>query len=584
MMEEYLKQYGLNKPDTFEFENRNLIIGKNGSGKTRFLKAYRDVCQSKGIDIIYIYFPALSAKYEESFEEVNVDNSLYDIVTRAEDMSYDEFVKSFQYTGVSLVESYIHELNNARGTQTKDEANKLITRIKKNIEEFLNMELIIDPLKQMADLKFVDGRKKELKLALTEMSPGEINLFYVSLFLAITSEKRKYVLIMDEPEIHIHPSVLIKFYRELKNLSCMKEIWIASHSPLLLQEFQFEETILMVNGAIQPRNSHLYEMVMNEMLGEGQKTISELFRSLEEWDFCNFIAECFENPTIVSNANKSDEQALKFMKYIKLLKQNDLCILDWGGGSGRLGKCMQLIEKSVPNKLKYTYEIYEPCIEDYERDEKFLTYRKIDEINKKYNCVVLMNVLHEIGVKKWETLFNQIKNCLRPDGILIFAEAKVLSIGEQPYCENGYIILGEEQIRILFKQKGYTSRIAVFHADFEKKEKSEFIIIPANELDYISEGNIENALRNLEIETFTTLTNMNEERIECVQKSKKPSFTYRKYAFVVQQYINVKMFLEKYYSTKTVKKEIIRGHAKYEMDNINNPEETDSTRNPHSLE
>lgn len=583
MMEEYLKQYGLNKPDTFEFENRNLIIGKNGSGKTRFLKAYRDVCQSKGMDVIYIYFPALSAKYEESFEEVNVDNSLYDIVTRAEDMSYDEFVKSFQYTGVSLVKSYLHELNNARGTQTKEEADKLITRIKKNIEEFLNMELIIDPLKQRVDLKFVDGRKKELKLALTEMSPGEINLFYVSLFLAITSEKRKYILIMDEPEMHVHPSVLIKFYRELKKLSCMKEIWIATHSPLLLQEFQFEEIVLMVNGAIQPRNSHLYESVMSEMLGEGQKTISELFRSLDEWDFCNFIAECFENPTVVSKASKSDEQALKFMKYIISLKQNDLCILDWGGGSGRLGKCMQLIGKNISNKLEYTYEVYEPYIEDYERDKKFLTYRKINEINKRYDCVVLMNVLHEIGVKKWGTLFRQIKDCLKPDGILIFAEAKVLSLGEQPYCENGYIVLGEKQIRILFRQKGYDSRIAVFHENFEKKEKSEFIIIPANELDYISEDNIENALRSLERETFTTLTDMNDERIECVQKNTKPSFTYRKYAFIAQQYINAKLALDKYYSTKTVKVKITRERVKHE-NNINNSEGTDSTRNPHSLE
>lgn len=583
MIEEYLKKYGLNKPDTLEFEKRNLIVGKNGSGKTRFLKAYRDVCQSKGMKVIYIYFPALSAKYEESFEEVSVDNSLYDIVTRAEDMSYDEFVKAFQYTGVSLVESYIYELN-ARGTQTKEKADKLITRIKKNIKEFLNIELIIDSSKHRADLKFVDGRKKELKLALTEMSPGEINLFYVSLFLAITSEKRKYILIMDEPEMHVHPSVLIKFYRELKKLSCMKEIWIASHSPLLLQEFQFEETVLMVNGEIQPRNSHLYESVMNEMLGEGQKTISELFRSLDEWDFCNFIAECFENPTVVSNASKSDEQALKFMKYIMSLGQNDLCILDWGGGSGRLGKCMQLIEEHVPNKLNYTYEIYEPHIEDYERDERFLTYRKIDELNKKYNCVVLMNVLHEIGVKKWKTLFRQIRDCLESDGILIFAEAKVLSVGEQPYCENGYIVLGEKQIRILFEQKGYESQIAVFHADFKKKEKSEFIIIPVNELDNISEDNIASALRSLEMETFTALTDMNEERIECVQKGEKPSFTYRKYAFVAQQYINAKMALEKYYSTRTVKAETTRGLVKNEMNNINNFEKTDSTRNPHSLE
>ncbi|RHO80812.1 hypothetical protein DW049_20245 [Ruminococcus sp. AF41-9] len=86
-----------------------------------------------------------------------------------------------------------------------------------------------------------------------------------------------------------------------------------------------------------------------------------------------------------------------------------------------------------------------------------------------------MNVLHEIGTKLWVSLFRQIKDCLRSDGVLIFAEAKVLSIGEQPYCENGYIVLGEKQIRILFKKNEYDSQIAAFHADFGKKEKSEFV-------------------------------------------------------------------------------------------------------------
>lgn len=578
MIKEYMKQYGLTKPDRFEFAKRNLIIGKNGSGKTRFLKAYRDACKNQDKDVIYIYFPTLSAKYEESFEEVNVENALYDIVTDAEDMSYDEFVKSFQYTGVSLVESYIQELN-ARGVRKKEKADQQLIRIKENIEEFLGMELIIDQKEQDADLKFSDGRRKKLRLALTEMSPGEINLFYMSLFLAITPEKRKYILIMDEPEMHIHPSVLIKFYRKIKNLSCMDEVWIATHSPLLLQEFQFEEIILMVNGAIQRRNSHLYENVMSEMLGEGQKTIVEMFRSLDEWNFCNFIAECFENPTVISKVNKSDEQAVKFMEYCISLKQNDLCILDWGAGSGRLGRCMRLIDENNLHKFKYTYEIYEPHIEDFERDKEFVTYRKITEIKKKYNCVVLMNVLHELGINEWITLFEQIKNCLNPDGMLIFAEAKVLRIGEQPHCKNGYIVFGEKQIRILFGKEGYNSQMAILHTDLEQNEKSEFIIIPAVELDNISQDNIKEALNSLKTETFETLKNMNEERIKCVQENMTPSFTYRKYAFIAQQYINTKMAIEKYYP-----KIIVQESEQESIQQAKNDSNTKRfSRNPHSL-
>ena len=96
-------------------------------------------------------------------------------------MSYDKFVETFQYTGASFVEHYIKELN-ARGKQKKEKAGKIIDHVKSNIEKFLGMELIIDQSKERADLKFENGRQNILQKALTEMSPGEINLFIFRYF------------------------------------------------------------------------------------------------------------------------------------------------------------------------------------------------------------------------------------------------------------------------------------------------------------------------------------------------------------------------------------------------------------------
>lgn len=36
MLNKYLSTYEIKKTDNFKFTKRNLIIGKNGSGKTRF--------------------------------------------------------------------------------------------------------------------------------------------------------------------------------------------------------------------------------------------------------------------------------------------------------------------------------------------------------------------------------------------------------------------------------------------------------------------------------------------------------------------------------------------------------------------
>lgn len=71
------------------------------------------------------------------------------------------------------------------------------------------------------------------------MSPGEINLFYISIFLSIASEKRKFILLLDEPEMHVHPSVVIKFYNALKNMKCIGEIWIAIPFSFVIAGFEF---------------------------------------------------------------------------------------------------------------------------------------------------------------------------------------------------------------------------------------------------------------------------------------------------------------------------------------------------------
>lgn len=544
MLKDCWAKYEVRVPDNFEFSQYNLVIGKNGSGKTRLLKGYRDYCQeNKGEkdELIYIYFPALSAKYEEKFEEIEVESTLFDIINNGEDMSYDEFVTLFQYTGVSLVKSYLNRLKE-RGNRTKDNAKKTLQRIENNLEEFLNIKLILG--ENDIIFKFSNGKKYEVTKALSIMSPGEINLFYITLFLSITSGEKNYILLMDEPELHVHPSAVIKFYKAIRAMSCIKELWIATHSPLLLQEFSFNEIVLLTAGVVQPRNSHLYENIMKEMLGDNQKAISELFRSLEEWDYCNFIAECFSNPTVVEKACETDEQAVKLAGFCRKMAANSVKILDWGGGAGRLGKCLELISKKSKAMPKYRYEIYEPFWEDTVRDQEFKTYRSVKQITEKYDFVVLMNVLHEISVKEWRKIFEQIKKCLKFDGYLIFAEAKVLRIGEQPYCDNGYLVLNERQIKELFKPIKGNEKICSIHTEMGREDKSEFIIIPADELGDVTDAKIRSALKCLKHETFRKLRTMDKERINCAKNHSLPSFTYRKYAFVAQQYVNASLVLE----------------------------------------
>lgn len=92
MLNKYLSTYEIKKPDNFKFTKRNLIIGKNGIRKNTFLKAYRDYCYEECSirnELIYVYFPALSAKYKKNFEEEDIDITLYEIINKDDDMSCD---------------------------------------------------------------------------------------------------------------------------------------------------------------------------------------------------------------------------------------------------------------------------------------------------------------------------------------------------------------------------------------------------------------------------------------------------------------------------------------------------------------
>lgn len=57
-------------------------------------------------------------------------------------------------------------------------------------------------------------------------------------------------------------------------------------------------------------------------------------------------------------------------------------------------------------------------------------YEDFKQITKKYDCVVLMNVLREIEPSEWASIFNQIENVLNDNGYLLFVEERVLHTGE----------------------------------------------------------------------------------------------------------------------------------------------------------
>lgn len=249
---------------------------------------------------------------------------------------------------------------------------------------------------------------------------------------------------------------MIKFIDFLRKEDAIEMCCIATHSIFLVPLFDFFEIIYIEKGKIKPYNSELYSDIFDNIIGENE-TLSDFLVSRDTWKYYQFIAECFYLPTVVEKVNTKDEQFLKFLDHITTLGEDkkNITILDFGAGGGRIGKTLIRMAESenyIRRKIKYSYyDRYQEKPADLECE----SFRSIDEIqssNKKFHCVILMNVLHEIDINEWEKTFSDIYGILEDKGYLLIFEVISLLHGEQPYGDNGYILLGEEQIRELFME------------------------------------------------------------------------------------------------------------------------------------
>ena len=176
------------------------------------------------------------------------------------------------------------------------------------------------------------------------------------------------------------------------------------------------------------------------------------------------------------------------------------------------------------------YEIYDPKIS--QESKEFVWYKDVYSIEGKYDCVVLMNVLHEIPPDEWTKTFHQIHRLLDTDGYLLFVEEYVLHKGEEAN-DYGYMILTEKELQILF-------------GDYDLKNISKddalTTCVPISKLNFfrLSSNSVYNAIVALEQNSLQKLKNFKKKNTKEINKAKA-----REYAFWTQQYINAKIFNDK---------------------------------------
>ena len=122
----------------------------------------------------------------------------------------------------------------------------------------------------------------------------------------------------------------------------------------------------------------------------------------------------------------------------------------------------------------------------------YTTYKDISfSPDGRYDCVVMMNVLHEIEPEEWPALFHNISQKMKEDSYLVFAEVNALSEGERPH-DWGYMILGIGEL-----EKMFSADLKEIH--LSEKAKTICVPIKRNYLKNVSHATVVSAIRLLEI-------------------------------------------------------------------------------------
>lgn len=228
--------------------NIHAVIGRNGVGKTTFLNNIVNSI-NKVSDAHYLYYRDQWTFYDYEKLGSNYFSSLISVSYSAFDpfnppLDKVDPSKGTTYYYVGLKDTKNNVLKNAEVLNEELKSSiKACINTKKELWKETILQLNSD--RNFAEKNFsslIDLRKSDLfETALSEsvsgLSSGHL-IVLLTISKIIEKIEEKTLILMDEPETHLHPPLLSAFIRALSDLLAKKNAVaiLATHSPVVLQE------------------------------------------------------------------------------------------------------------------------------------------------------------------------------------------------------------------------------------------------------------------------------------------------------------------------------------------------------------
>jgi predicted ATPase len=379
------------------------------------------------------------------------------------------------------------------------------------------------------------------------------------------------IIILDEPENHLHPSALIEVIDKISQHVTNGQLWIATHSVPLLAHFIDNKDAQMwyvENGCVEYLGKNSQKVLQGLLGNEKEHQRMRSFLDLPaEQAFDQFCYECLFEPEVLMT-DSNDPQTNQIYQYIgKYIDQKQkIRILDFGAGRGRLISAINTIASNNNKKQDFiehldyiAYDITNDLTNEEQQERKKACCEAIDAMYGAYegryyntkaeliagkgktsvDIIILCNVFHEIDPTDWLETFSEndiVISMLKHDGHLLVVEDQRLAVGEQAH-KYGFLVFDQPQFQTLFAMNGY--KYDVQDASKNKDGRLKAHLIAAKYLQNITFDTCGAAIELLSLAA--------KQEIEKMRNSKKLDYKAGKtYAFWSQQYVNANLALPKF--------------------------------------
>lgn len=350
------------------------------------------------------------------------------------------------------------------------------------------------------------------------LSKGQVVLLQLAVALHAQGRHLKSsIILLDEPENHLHSFALVEVVKHLSELLVDGQIWICTHSiPLVSHVAEIDPFALwnMEDGAIT-RAGKVPGLILKNLLGNSDEItkLANFLRLPHELARSKFCAQCLLPPEVAGDT-PHDPQIAGIQAGISKIRRvgMPLRVLDYGAGKGRL--LAGLVECHAGEITEFralldyvAFDIAEENVDEcrlaieavypFSGSRHFASISHVIEKGTTFDVVILSNVLHEISPKSWIDIFSaQLGPLTGTDGWVMIVEDQQMPVGEFAH-EFGFLVLNTQQLRVLFFVSSTDDSAGFFRCEEQRGGRLKCHLIHSSLINRVTPDSITKAIESL---------------------------------------------------------------------------------------